>query len=180
MLQPSTTYSWRCHPAARTTPRQFYVGVLGLAEETKPPVLAARGGCWFERGPVACTSVSTPTSARRARPTRRFVVAGLPAFVVERGARRRWADDVRGLVRCYVDDPFGNRIELIERELSVSRAVRYRGHRRRSHRDEPTSSSRGRARRRPAAAERGRAVGTASAPAASRCGGRWSWCATRA
>ncbi len=32
--------------------RAFYVGLLGMAEVTNPEALAARGGCWFELGPV--------------------------------------------------------------------------------------------------------------------------------
>ena len=32
--------------------RAFYQRVLGIPEVTKPPHLAARGGCWFERGPL--------------------------------------------------------------------------------------------------------------------------------
>src|SRR4051794_3454372 len=28
--------------------RRFYADVLGMTEVEKPPVLAARGGCWFE------------------------------------------------------------------------------------------------------------------------------------
>ncbi|MCP4225301.1 MAG: glyoxalase, partial [Actinomycetia bacterium] len=27
---------------------RFYQGVLGLVRQSKPPVLAGRGGCWFE------------------------------------------------------------------------------------------------------------------------------------
>ena len=32
--------------------RAFYQGLLGLEERPKPPVLAARGGCWFSNGRV--------------------------------------------------------------------------------------------------------------------------------
>lgn len=32
--------------------RQFFVGVLGMTEIDKPPVLAARGGAWFRAGDV--------------------------------------------------------------------------------------------------------------------------------
>ena len=32
--------------------RAFYQGVLGVAEQPKPPHLARRGGCWFEQGEV--------------------------------------------------------------------------------------------------------------------------------
>ena len=30
--------------------RAFYEGILGIPEMQKPPNLAKRGGCWFERG----------------------------------------------------------------------------------------------------------------------------------
>ena len=30
--------------------RNFYGGILGIAETPKPAHLAKRGGCWFERG----------------------------------------------------------------------------------------------------------------------------------
>jgi hypothetical protein len=30
--------------------RAYYVDVLGMTEIPKPPVLAARGGCWFRGG----------------------------------------------------------------------------------------------------------------------------------
>lgn len=36
-----------CPPGSETALRGFYGGVLGLTEIPKPPVLAARGGCWF-------------------------------------------------------------------------------------------------------------------------------------
>jgi hypothetical protein len=32
--------------------RAFYSGVLGMIELPKPPVQAARGGCWFASGHV--------------------------------------------------------------------------------------------------------------------------------
>ena len=38
-------------PAAREDEAvAFYEGLLGIAEVPKPPHLAVRGGCWFERG----------------------------------------------------------------------------------------------------------------------------------
>ena len=36
-----------CPPGSEDTLRGFYGRVLGLQEVAKPPVLAARGGCWF-------------------------------------------------------------------------------------------------------------------------------------
>jgi hypothetical protein len=80
----------------------------------KPPVLAARGGCWFERPPVRLHLGVEDTfmPARKAHPA--LVVHDLRRFVAERGLEARWSDEIPGTVRCYVDDPFGNRIELVD------------------------------------------------------------------
>jgi catechol 2,3-dioxygenase-like lactoylglutathione lyase family enzyme len=91
--------------------RRFYGGRLGLVEDPKPPALAARGGCWFAKGAVRVhLGVDDDFhAARKAHPA--FRVANLAAFVAARGLDVRWEEDG---VRGYVDDPFGNRIELIE------------------------------------------------------------------
>jgi catechol 2,3-dioxygenase-like lactoylglutathione lyase family enzyme len=94
--------------------RQFYTGVLGLPEARKPPELAARGGCWFELGPtrVHLGVEDDFRPARKAHPA--LLVRGLAAFVDAAALAFTWADDVPGLVHGYVDDPFGNRIELVD------------------------------------------------------------------
>ena len=94
--------------------RQFYVARLGLVEETKPPVLAARGGCWFREGSVRVhLGVEEPFHpAAKAHPA--FVVTGLRAFVQQRGLDVTWSDEVPGTVRCHLHDPFGNRLELVD------------------------------------------------------------------
>ena len=91
--------------------------MLGISEVVKPPHLAARGGCWFENGPL---KVHLGVEAG-------FVPAGKahPAFVVDdlRGLAERLArggcrvvedQPLDGHDRLYVNDPFGNRIELME------------------------------------------------------------------
>ena len=50
--------------------------------------------------------------ARKAHPA--LVVADLEAIVERLGLDVVWADDIPGVVRCHVADPFGNRIELID------------------------------------------------------------------
>ena len=94
--------------------RAFYGGVLGLPESPKPPVLAARGGAWFEAGStrVHCGAEAEFVPARKAHPA--LLIDGLRAFIGESGLDARWSDEIPGTVRCHVDDPFGNRIELIE------------------------------------------------------------------
>ncbi|MGO9559637.1 MAG: VOC family protein [Acidimicrobiales bacterium] len=100
----------------------FYVGLLGFEVLTKPPVLAARGGRWFGtdggRVQVHLGVEDDFRPARKAHPA--LVVDGLGDLetVLDRaGVPVRWDEDNPGVRRCYVDDPFGNRIELIEGEV---------------------------------------------------------------
>lgn|GEM_PF-5402133 len=48
--------------------REFFVGVLGMTEIAKPPVLAQRGGAWFRAGGLDYTSASSPISGQPAKP----------------------------------------------------------------------------------------------------------------
>lgn len=97
--------------------RAFYEGVLGLPETPKPPHLAARGGCWFE-SPTVKLHLGVEADfrpARKAHPA--LLVRDLPALVAAlRAAGARVVDDepLEGHDRAYADDPFGNRIELME------------------------------------------------------------------
>lgn len=97
--------------------RAFYEDALGIPEKAKPPQLAARGGCWFESGALkihlGVDKAFVP--ARKAHPA--LVVEGLQALVARLNqARYRITEDqpLEGCERRFVDDPFGNRIELIE------------------------------------------------------------------
>jgi catechol 2,3-dioxygenase-like lactoylglutathione lyase family enzyme len=101
-------------PGAEATAEAFYAGVLGLTRVPKPPVLAARGGCWFERAGVrvhlGVEEMFVP--ARKAHPC--FAVRDLRTFVAAHDLDVRWSDEQPGTTRCYVDDPFGNRLELVD------------------------------------------------------------------
>ncbi len=94
--------------------RAFYVVVLGLIEVPKPAAMAARGGAWFEAGDVRIhVGAEEPfVPARKAHPA--LVMSGLRDFISRSRLDAEWNDEIRGLVRCHIADPFGNRIELIE------------------------------------------------------------------
>ena len=94
--------------------REFYAGLLGLVEVPKPPALAVRGGAWFEAGGVKVhVGVERDhVPARKAHPA--LLVAGLRELVASTGLAVTWSDEIPGTVRCHVDDPFGNRLELID------------------------------------------------------------------
>jgi hypothetical protein len=101
---------------AEARAQAFFEGLLGLPRVPKPPELAARGGCWFERGPVKVhLGVEVDfRPARKAHPA--LVVSDLDGLcrVLERsGHPTRRTEDVPGKPQWYVDDPFGNRIELL-------------------------------------------------------------------
>jgi catechol 2,3-dioxygenase-like lactoylglutathione lyase family enzyme len=95
----------------------FYAGLLGINHVAKPPHLAVRGGCWFEDGPVKVhLGIDRDfRPARKAHPA--LLVTDLPALIeVLRDAGVTITDDepLDGYHRVYIDDPFGNRIELME------------------------------------------------------------------
>lgn len=99
--------------------RSFYVGVLGLTEVSKPPTLAARGGLWLRAGGVEIhLGVEDPfTPARKAHPG--ILVEDLQEMrrrVAASGQRPEIDETFPGYLRIYVNDPFGNRIELLEVE----------------------------------------------------------------
>jgi len=105
-------------PAGREAEaRAFYGDLLGIVEQPKLPHLAKRGGCWFERGALKIhLGVEKEFApARKAHPA--LIVEDLPALVaaLKRAGHRVVEDEpLEGYDRVYVDDPFGNRIELME------------------------------------------------------------------
>jgi catechol 2,3-dioxygenase-like lactoylglutathione lyase family enzyme len=98
--------------------RAFYAGVLGLSEVEKPASLSGRGGCWFESGSVKVhLGVDTDFhAATKAHPA--FLVDDVQAL--EKRALAAAATVKRdvalpGYERIHVFDPFGNRIEFMQR-----------------------------------------------------------------
>lgn len=105
----------------------FYAGVLGLTPVAKPEALAVRGGCWFS-SPWVEIHVGVEDDfrpARKAHPA--LVVDDLDALVARldrAGTGVRWDTEMADLRRCFVDDPFGNRIELIDQVREVEHGAR--------------------------------------------------------
>jgi catechol 2,3-dioxygenase-like lactoylglutathione lyase family enzyme len=104
-------------PGREAEARAFYEATLGIPERQKPAHLAKRGGCWFERGTlkVHLGVEADFRAARKAHPA--FIVENLPTLTaaLRRAGYRTWNDEpLEGYDRIYVDDPFGNRIELME------------------------------------------------------------------
>lgn len=103
-------------PGCESAARAFFGGLLGLEEIEKPEPLRSRGGVWFRVGAQQLHVGVEPefAPARKAH----------PAFAVPRydellgrlraaGVEIREDDAIPGVRRCYVADPWGNRIELV-------------------------------------------------------------------
>jgi catechol 2,3-dioxygenase-like lactoylglutathione lyase family enzyme len=95
----------------------FYAGALGMQQVPKPEHLAARGGCWF-RGDGLELHLGVEDGFRasaKAHPAIRVDgLAALRTALQAVGADVTDDTQLEGHDRCYVRDPFGNRLELIE------------------------------------------------------------------
>jgi catechol 2,3-dioxygenase-like lactoylglutathione lyase family enzyme len=105
-----------CPAGSEEALRRFYRDLLGLAEKTKPPVLAARGGCWFAGQGIelhlgvepdfrpACKAHPGLLWPELDRLAERLSASGYPV---------QWSDDLPGYRRFYTTDPHGNRLEFL-------------------------------------------------------------------
>lgn len=97
--------------------RAFWGGVLGMAEIEKPPVLAARGGCWFRGGglEVHLGVEDDFRPSRKAHPG--ILVSSLDALAArleEAGTEVVWDGEFPGHRRFYAYDAVGNRLEFLQ------------------------------------------------------------------
>lgn len=104
-------------PGSEDALRAYYAGTLGMAEIPKPPVLAARGGCWFAAGSVELHQGTEADfrPARKAHPGIRVRgIEALAARLIAAGAPVTWDENLPGHRRFYTWDPAGNRLEFLE------------------------------------------------------------------
>ena len=117
-------------PGGEDTARGFYINILGFTEIPKPDELAKRGGVWFQSAPTA-RFAELPSGtvqlhlgvepefrpARKAHPA--FIVDELDVLITRAQSSGYETDTSQppldGFKRAHVFDPFGNRIELMQR-----------------------------------------------------------------
>ena len=107
-------------PAAEGQARDFYGGLLGLEEVEKPAALKRNGGLWYSVADVqlhvGAEDVVAPSKRHPA-----FEVAGVAAvraYLEEHGVRTKDEEEIPGQRRFSFFDPFGNRIEFLEKTKS--------------------------------------------------------------
>ncbi|WP_337193510.1 VOC family protein [Actinomadura rayongensis] len=101
--------------------RAFYVGVLGMTEIEKPPVLAARGGLWV-RAETLEIHLGVEDDFRPARKAHPGIhvgdLDGLARRLANNGVQVTWDDAFPGHRRFFAFDPVGNRLEFLHREVA--------------------------------------------------------------
>jgi catechol 2,3-dioxygenase-like lactoylglutathione lyase family enzyme len=110
-----------CIPfGAEDRAREFYGGLLGLEEVEKPAALKRNGGLWYSVADVqlhvGAEDVVAPSKRHPA-----FEVAGVAAvraYLEEHGVRTKDEEEIPGQRRFSFFDPFGNRIEFLEKTKS--------------------------------------------------------------
>jgi catechol 2,3-dioxygenase-like lactoylglutathione lyase family enzyme len=106
-------------PAEEDKARTFYADMLGFVEIPKPAELAKRGGAWFKSGNVQLhLGVEADFKpARKAHPA--FIVNDLDSIIAKVQSAGYEIDTSQppldGYKRAHIFDPFGNRIELMEK-----------------------------------------------------------------
>ncbi|MGE7623213.1 VOC family protein [Viridibacillus sp. NPDC096237] len=102
---------------SETEAKRFFGDILGFREIEKPELLKKRGGVWFEFAHCQIhIGIEEPFApAKKAHPA--FEVENIEAlkthlsknevnFIIDK--------DLPGANRIYINDPFGNRIEILE------------------------------------------------------------------
>lgn len=101
--------------------RRFFVDVLRMSEIAKPPVLAARGGAWFRAGGLEL-HLGVEDDFRPARKGHPGILVTdldeIASRLAEAGQDVTWDEEFPGFRRLYAQDPFGNRLEFLERDGS--------------------------------------------------------------
>lgn len=127
-LPAKTGFGWGLHHVQLALPkggedesRKFYVGVLGLTEVQKPPVLAARGGLW-----VRADNLEIHLGAEEDFRPQKKAHPGIVVCDIDALARRiesfglavEWDENFPGMRRFYLRDNNENRLEFLSPEKS--------------------------------------------------------------
>jgi catechol 2,3-dioxygenase-like lactoylglutathione lyase family enzyme len=100
--------------------REFYGRLLGLEEIEKPDVLKKNGGMWYGVAGVQLhVGVEDEVAPSKRHPAFEVQdVPGVRAYLEQNGVRTKDEPDIPGVRRFSLFDPFGNRIELLEKTKS--------------------------------------------------------------
>jgi catechol 2,3-dioxygenase-like lactoylglutathione lyase family enzyme len=98
---------------------RFYAGLLGLDRIPKPAELEARGGAWFRSSGVEVHLGVEDDFRPAGKVHPAFLVDGLVELrdrLLASGVETVEDTQLEGHRRFYAADPFGNRLEFLERD----------------------------------------------------------------
>src|SRR4030095_12295624 len=97
--------------------RNFYTGIIGLTEIAKPEALIANGGLWYQVAGIQL-HIGTENNVTTSKRHPAFEVSNLEEarrHLIRKGVILKDEIQVPGQKRFSFFDPFGNRIELLEK-----------------------------------------------------------------
>ena len=107
-----------CIPkGSEKTARQFYTGLLQLEEIEKPYSLKGRGGFWLKVAGIEI-HIGTEEITGKSKRHPAFEVENVDvvkSFLKKNGVETKDEIPIPGVSRFSLFDPFGNRIEFLER-----------------------------------------------------------------
>ena len=97
--------------------RNFFKSILGIDELEKPEELKKRGGVWFQfANHQIHIGIEEPFyPAKKAHPA--FEIDNIEALKIhlnKNGIQVIEDENLPGAKRCFISDPFGNRLEFLE------------------------------------------------------------------
>lgn len=102
--------------------RAFFGELLGLDELPKPPDMSARGGCWFSAADhqIHLGVDADFSAAKKAHVALNTTSLDELRTRLERAGYKTEDDsDIDGRKRFFTHDPFGNRIEFMDRTARI-------------------------------------------------------------
>ena len=96
--------------------REFYGNTIGMEEIPKPEELKKRGGCWFKCGIKKSILVWSKTLYQLKRRIPFYVneINEFKQLLIDRGIEVTDDHARPDVIRFYVSDPFGNRVEFMQ------------------------------------------------------------------
>jgi ubiquinone/menaquinone biosynthesis C-methylase UbiE/catechol 2,3-dioxygenase-like lactoylglutathione lyase family enzyme len=98
--------------------RSFYTGVLGLHEIPKPESLVSNGGLWLQAGDIQLHIGVEEVGNQKSKRHPAFEVENIVRIrdeLKQKGLKTQDQIEIPNVARFSFYDPFGNRIELLER-----------------------------------------------------------------
>ncbi|MFI5152705.1 MAG: hypothetical protein ACHQET_05180 [Chitinophagales bacterium] len=98
--------------------RKFYTEMIGLNEIPKPAPLLPNGGLWYQIADIQL-HIGTENEINKSKRHPAFEVSNLEQakkYLIENGIATKEEIQIPGQKRFSFIDPFGNRIELLQKQ----------------------------------------------------------------